>query len=77
MEYCFSNILKRQNFPPFPDYFASYKDFLKPLGLGMEETTFSFTVLSKAFPKYHFVPIYVLNYIFSCSEPGWSLLLCK
>ena len=47
MGYCFSNILKRQNFPPFPDYFASYKDILKPLGLGMEETTFSFTELSK------------------------------
>lgn len=68
MEYYFSNILKRQNSPPFPDYFASYKDTLKPLGLGMEETTFSLIMFSKSFPKYCFVLIYFLNYIFSCSE---------
>lgn len=77
MEYYFFSILKRQNSPPFPDYFAIYKDILKPWGLRMEKTTFSLTVLSKSFPKYCFALIYFLNCIISCSEPDLSLFHCK
>lgn len=64
----FSNILKKQKSPLSPDYFATYKDILKHLGLGCKQATFSLIVLSKSFPKYHFFVYLFLNYIFSCFE---------
>lgn len=40
MECYFSSILKRQNFPLFPDYFVTYKDIIKPLELGVYKSHF-------------------------------------